>query len=195
GSHMTDSMNTLVTPLQRSDAPQLEPVFRGMEQNLGFLPNGILTMGKNPDLAVAFGGLFKCIDAFKHIPTELKWAIAMISSSAAGCMYCKSHFSHIATRTHVNRNKVMAAFEFQTSDFYNEAERAALAFAFANSTSPAHLDKEHFDELARYYSEEAAIEIAAIIAICGFLNRWNAAMDSQIEAAPRATLDEIEKQN
>ncbi len=185
------TMNHIVTPVERSDTPQLEPIFAAIEHNLGFIPNGILTMAKNPLLTQAFGGLFKSLNDFKHIPTELKWAIATISSNAAGCVYCQGHFSHISSRASVNKNKVLAVFEFETSDYYDDAERAALRFAFASSTSPAHIEKAHFSELDKYYNEAAVIEISAIIAICGFLNRWNTSMDSQLESAPSATLNEI----
>ncbi|MFC3032799.1 carboxymuconolactone decarboxylase family protein [Pseudoalteromonas fenneropenaei] len=188
---MNTGMNHLVTPVKRSDVPELEPVFLAIENNLGFIPNGILTMAKDPVLAAAFGGLFKCLAQFKHIETELKWAIATISSNAAGCVYCQGHFSHIASRVNVDRNKVLAAFEFESSGYYSEAEKSALRFAFACSTSPAHLRSSHYEELGRYFTEPAVVEIAAIIAICGFLNRWNTAMDSQLEVAPAAILQEI----
>lgn len=186
-------MNHLVRPVQREDVPELEAVFLSIENNLGFIPNGIMTMAKNPALAQAFGGLFKCLSQFHHIGVELKWAIATISSNAAGCHYCQGHFSHIASRLQVNRNKILAAFEFETSSYYNDQERAALRFAFACSTSPAHLKAAHYQELGQFYSEQAVVEIAAVIAICGFLNRWNTAMDSELEAEPAALLAEIQQ--
>ncbi|HEA18335.1 MAG TPA: carboxymuconolactone decarboxylase family protein [Pseudoalteromonas prydzensis] len=188
---MNSSLNQLVQPVERKNTPELEPIYQSIEDNLGFIPNGMLTMAKNPMLASAFGQLFACLNQLKHIETELKWAIATISSNAAGCQYCQGHFSHIASRVNVNRAKVLAAFEFATSDWYSEAEKAALRFAFATSTSPAHLEQQHYDELGVYFTEPAVIEIAAIIAICGFLNRWNTAMDSQLETDPAAILEEI----
>ncbi|MBQ4810021.1 hypothetical protein A7985_06055 [Pseudoalteromonas luteoviolacea] len=188
---MNQGKNHLVTPVERASTPHLEPIYQAIENNLGFIPNGILTMAKNPMLAQAFGQMFGCLSKFEHISNELKWAIATISSNAAGCQYCQGHFSHIASRVNVNRAKVLAAFEFETNVLYDDAERAALRFAFACSTAPAHLEKAHYEELGQYYSEAAVIEIAAVIAICGFLNRWNTAMDSQLEADPAAILDEI----
>lgn len=188
---MLQTKNHLVSPVSRADIPELEPILQGIENNLGFIPNGILTMAKNPMLAKAFGQLFGCLSQFEHISTELKWAIATISSNAAGCQYCQGHFSHIASRVNVNRAKVLAAFEFESSILYDDAERAALRFAFAASTSPAHLEKHHYDDLGKHFSEAAVIEISAVIAICGFLNRWNTTMDSQLEADPAAILAEI----
>lgn len=192
---MQQTKNHLVTPVTRADSPHLEPIFQAIENNLGFIPNGILTMGKNPMLAQAFGQLFGCLGKFEHISAELKWAIATISSNAAGCQYCQGHFSHIASRVNVNREKVLAAFEFESSSLYDDAERAALNFAFAASTSPAHLEKSHYDALGKYFDEAAVIEISAVIAICGFLNRWNTTMDSQLEADPAAILAEINEYN
>jgi hypothetical protein len=50
---------------------------------------------------------------------------------------------------------------------------AALDLAFAAGVAPNASGPEHFEELRKHYSDEQIIEIVAVIAIGGFLNRWN----------------------
>ena len=45
------------------------------------------------------------------------------------------------------------------------------------------------DALRAHYTEEQVLEIVAVIALFGFLNRWNDTLKTDIEAAPRAALE------
>jgi len=64
-------------------------------------------------------------------------------------------------------------------------ERAALDLAFSAGVTPNASTKEHFIELQNYYSDEAIIDIVAVIALFGFLNRWNDTLGSKLEDVPK----------
>ncbi|MND07255.1 hypothetical protein D3C83_291220 [compost metagenome] len=40
---------------------------------------------------------------------------------------------------------------------------------------------EHFSELKKYYSEDAIVEIVAVISLLGWLNRWNITLATALE--------------
>ncbi|MNC90139.1 hypothetical protein D3C83_62010 [compost metagenome] len=40
----------------------------------------------------------------------------------------------------------------------------------------------HFAELGKYYGEDAAAEVVAVISLLGWLNRWNITLATRIEA-------------
>ena len=44
--------------------------------------------------------------------------------------------------------------------------------------------KEMFDDFESRFNEAQVIEIVAIIALFGFLNRWNSLMSTQLEELP-----------
>jgi alkylhydroperoxidase family enzyme len=43
----------------------------------------------------------------------------------------------------------------------------------------------HFSELKKHYSEDAIIEIVAVISLFGWLNRWNQTLATELEDTAR----------
>ena len=62
---------------------------------------------------------------------------------------------------------------YLSSDLFSEAERAALDLAFAAGVAPNAVEPENYTELRKHYTDVQIIELLAVIAIGGFLNRWN----------------------
>ena len=73
----------------------------------------------------------------------------------------------------VETARIKAIWEFQTSELFTDAERAALNIVWAGSQSPNASTPEHFDELRKHYSNEQIIEILAVNCLAGWLNKWN----------------------
>jgi hypothetical protein len=64
---------------------------------------------------------------------------------------------------------------------YTPADRAALELAAAAGACPPRVTDAHFVDLKKHYSEDAATEIVAVIALLGWLNRWNITLATRIE--------------
>ena len=62
----------------------------------------------------------------------------------------------------------------------------ALDFALAAGSVPNDVTDEMFAEMRKHWSEDQIVEIAAVIATFGFLNRWNDTMATPLEAEPIA---------
>jgi alkylhydroperoxidase family enzyme len=60
----------------------------------------------------------------------------------------------------------------------------ALDFAIAAALQPNGVSVEMFAELRKHWSETQIVEIAAVVALFGFLNRWNDTMGTPLEPAP-----------
>ena len=56
-----------------------------------------------------------------------------------------------------------------------------LEFAFRCSTVPNSVDDEVAERLRAYWDESEIVEIMGVIALFGFLNRWNDSMGTEIE--------------
>ena len=84
--------------------------------------------------------------------------------------------------------KIAAIWEFETSDLFSAAERAAISLAIKAGSLPNDANQADFDELAKYFDEEQIVEIVASIALFGFLNRWNDTMATQLEEVPKARI-------
>ena len=176
-----------VRPLARGELSQFEPFFQVAEQMMGgFVPSSLFTMGHRPEILQAFMILAGTINGPGTVDPGLKQLVAYVASNAAGCRYCQAHTSTHAGHAGVAADKIEHAFEFETHAGFTDAERAALRLARDSALQPNLVTAEHFAELRRHFDEPQIVELVAVSALFGFLNRWNDTMATELEAVPRA---------
>jgi uncharacterized peroxidase-related enzyme len=173
-----------VAPKTREELRQYEPAFQTVEAVMGFVPRSLFTMGHRPELLEAFLGLASAVQMTDQLAPGLVQLVAHIASTAAGCYYCQAHTGAHAARAGVAEEKLAAAWEFETSDLFDAAERAALRLARDAAILPNAATQAHFEELRRHYSERQIVDLVAIISLFGFLNRWNDTMATALENEP-----------
>jgi uncharacterized peroxidase-related enzyme len=118
------------------------------------------------------------------VDKELKMLVSLIASQAAGCLYCQAHMANLSSIYKASGEKIAAVWEFETSDLFSEAERAALRLAMKASIIPNQAEQEDFDELGKHFDEGQIVELVASVALFGYLNRWNDSMATQLEEHP-----------
>ena len=151
---------------------------------LGFVPNSLLIMAQRPDLVRAFARLSGEVFMGASLDKELLNLLGHMASSAAGCTYCQAHTaSNIADGGMVSR-KLAAIWEFEQSDLFSEAERAALRLARDGALVPNAVTDAHFDDLKAHYSQREIVDMVAVISLFGFLNRWNDTLATPLEDEP-----------
>jgi uncharacterized peroxidase-related enzyme len=173
-----------LAPLDRAELEEFEPFFKIVDQVMGFVPNSMLTMGRRPELLRAFAALSAAVLGPGRVDPALKQLVAFVSSNTAGCRYCQAHTSHTAERAGAPLEKIEAAFEYETSPLFSAAERAALRLARDAALVPGAVTDAHFDELRRHYDEDQILEIVSVIAMFGWLNRWNDTLATDLESDP-----------
>jgi alkylhydroperoxidase family enzyme len=174
-----------ISPVDPDSMPELAPVFERMEAVLGFVPNSILTMARVPGLGAGFAGLAGPILRNDLVEPSMVQMVALAASTAAGSRYCQAHTSHTGHRVGVDEAKLADVYDFANSDRFSDAERAALRLAFAAASVPNTSTPEHFAELRRHFDDEQIAAIVAVIALFGFLNRWNDTMGTELEGPAR----------
>ncbi len=175
-----------VEPLARAELAEFEPFFGVIEQVMGFVPNSMLTMGRSPGLLRAFSALSGTVLMGGSLGPDLKQLVAFVASNAAGCRYCQAHTAHSAELRGVSAEKLDAAFEYQTSPLFSDAERAALRLAQHAALVPNATRDEHFAELRKHYDDAQIVELVAVISLFGWLNRWNDTLATELEGKPLA---------
>lgn len=172
----------LVTPKTGDSDPELQQLILFYEETLGFCPNSVKTMHHRPRMAYAFIEMNKAVMENKgRVTSALKRMIAYISSNAAGCRYCQAHAIRAAERYGAEQEKLENIWEYKTHPTFSDAERAALDFAFAASIIPNNVDDQIADNLRTYWDEGEIVEITGVVALFGYLNRWNDSMGTEIE--------------
>lgn len=186
----------LVHPSTEKEDKDFQDLIRFFNETLGFCPNSVKTMYHRPTIAYAFIALNKAVMENKgRVTSSLKRLIGYISSNVAGCRYCQAHTIRAAERYGADEEKLANIWEFRTHPAFSEAERAALEFAFASSVIPNAVDDAIAEKLRLYWEEGEIVEILGVIALFGFLNRWNDSMGTELEKEAIESGDKHLKEN
>ncbi len=172
----------LLQPLAADADKEVARLAKFFNETLGFCPNSVLTMQHRPAIGQAFINLNKAVmENQAGVTSELKRLIGYISSRVAGCQYCQAHTIRAAQRYGGSDERLEAIWDFRSSPLYSDAERAALEFAIAASSVPNAVDDEIASNLREHWDDGEIVEILGVVALFGYLNRWNDSMGTTLE--------------
>jgi uncharacterized peroxidase-related enzyme len=174
----------LVTPLPPDHDTEVAELARFFNETLGFCPNSVLTMQRRPAIAKAFIQLNMAVMANEgRVTSSLKRLIGYLSSHVAGCRYCQAHTIRAAERYGADKTQLEHIWEYHSHSAFNDAERAALDLAVAASSIPNAADDPDLQaRLHEHWDDGEIVEILGVIALFGYLNRWNDSMGTSLEA-------------
>lgn len=173
----------LVPPKSGDEDKDLRKLIEFYNETLGFCPNSIKTMHHRPRIAYAFIEMNKAVmENNGRVTSALKRLIAYISSNASGCRYCQAHAIRAAERYGASAEQLENIWDYKTHPAFSAAERAALDFALASSVIPNSVSDEISEKLRKYWDEGEIVEMMGVIALFGYLNRWNDSMGTEMEA-------------
>ena len=196
----------LVQPLPIDHDATVAELAQFFNTTLGFPPHSVLTMMRRPALARAFTELNRAVMADQmpdrmvgelsgevaagRVTGELKRLVGHIASHVAGCRYCEAHTIRAAARFGSQEGaapeRLDEVWNFRSSARFTAAERAALEYAAAAASVPGAVTPEIGLELRKHWDDGEIVEITGVIALFGFLNRWNDAMATELEAPAAA---------
>lgn len=180
-----------IDPLPREDLAEHEDFFQAAEQFMGFVPNSLFTMARVPGLFDAFSTLTRTVFFNDLISPQLVQMLAFMSSAGSGCRYCQAHTAKSVGNLGVPEEKVAALWEFETSEHFDDAERAALRLAFNAGQAPNAVTDADFAACKEHYTDDQIAAIVASISIFGYLNRWNDTMATDLEDVPAGFADRV----
>ena len=182
----------IVKPDSELTSPALKKLAELFNETLGFCPNSVLTMQKKPELAEAFVNLnIAVMQNTGKITSEQKRLFAFLSSATTGCRYCQAHTILAAERYGASQERLENIWEFEEQDCYTNAEKAAFRFVVAASKVPVAVTIEIEEDLKHFWSEEEIVEIMGVVALFGYLNRWNDVMGTTLEDPANKTASKI----
>jgi uncharacterized peroxidase-related enzyme len=174
-----------LAPLPLGDIPETVPMLENSRKRMGFVPNSQLIMQRVPGMLKGYQALTAAIwDPAGKVDAKFKRLISHVASRSAGCQYCMAHTADGAARLGVDQQKIDAVWDYQTSPLFSAAERAALDVAVAAGCVPNAVTDEMFLEMRKHWSDEQIVEIVGVIALFGFLNRWNDTFATPLEEEP-----------
>lgn len=95
-----------------------------------------------------------------------------------------AHTAGASLRLGIDAQKLEAVWEYRTSPLFTASERIALDFAIAAASQPNDVSDALFEQMKQHWSEGQIVEIAGVVALFGFMNRWNDTMATPLEEEP-----------
>ena len=176
-----------LAPLPPVTTPELKSHFDFFLSTLGFTPNSVLTMQRKPRLVRAFAELNAAVmDPAGEVDLGFRRLVGHVASKAAGCLYCQAHTLLGGHNFGVSDAKLADIWNYASSPLYSGRECVALDFALAAAAQPNAVTDEQFAELRHHWSDGEIVELLGVVAMFGFLNRWNDTMATPLEAVPLA---------
>ena len=187
---------TRIEPLPEDEAIAAVPILQErlpmLESHYGGVPNNLRTMARRPQIVA---GLFALSDAVwapgGTVPSEVKQLVAHIASKAADSRYCQAHTIYGISRTDIDEARLAAIWDYGSSPLFTAAEKAAMDFASAAASVPNGVTDNLMEQLSQHWDNGQVVEIMGVIALFGFLNRWNDSMATPLEEAPAVCAAEM----
>ena len=172
----------LVDPLPENANPDLIDLIQFFRGPLGTVPNSVLTMQRRPKIARAFTELNKAVmENNGRVTAEQKRLIGFIASRAADCRYCQAHTILAAERSGASAERMAAIWDYPDSPQFTAAEKTAFDFALAAASVPNAITPKIAAAIKEHWTDDEIVEILGVIALFGFLNRWNDSMATTLE--------------
>jgi len=178
-------------PLSRADLPQYEGLFGAYEQIVGFVPTTLFALARVPGLLDAYVSVAHAAAMNGLISEQLAQMVANVTSAAAGCRYCQAHTVAHAEHVGTDAGKLAELWSFETSDRFDDAERAALRLALHAGQHPNGVTDADVEECRRHYTDDQVTAIGAVCALFGFLNRWNDTMATALDDEPVGVAERV----
>jgi alkylhydroperoxidase family enzyme len=113
---------------------------------------------------------------------ELNMMVFTISSLASGCRHCQAHGAYGLDQMGISLQKIQEIWSFETSELFDDRERAALRFGLAAGAAPSAVDATHHADLRANFTDGETRSLLAVVAVGGFMNRYNDALATVTDA-------------
>jgi AhpD family alkylhydroperoxidase len=133
--------------------------------------------GRSPKVFAALALLYGALDRRSSpIDPALRTLVTVRVSQINHCSFCVDINSATALKRGLTQEKLAEVAAFADSDFFDDRERAALAYAEAMTFTGMQPDDEQFDALRRHFDDDGIIELTALIAFQNLSSKFNAAL-------------------
>ncbi len=171
----------------------LKPFFWSQKRRYGEVLLPGLLWGRVPRLFMTVAMLYGALDARRSLlDPVLRSLLTVRVSQLNWCSFCVDINSATLARRSGSMAKVEALAEWRTSSLFTAPERAALDYTEAMTITGQRVSDTLMMELRRHYSDDALIELTALVAFQNLSSKFNSALDVPPQGfcrLPAATAD------
>jgi AhpD family alkylhydroperoxidase len=156
----------------------LSPFFASQKRRYGQVLVPGLLWARVPRLFAAVALLYGMLDRKSSPVAPVLRSLVMVRvSQLNGCRFCTDINAMTLAERAASAAKAQALEHWRESDLYDESERVALEYAEVMTVTIQRMSDELMARLKRHFSDDAIIELTALIAFQNLSSRFNAALD------------------
>jgi uncharacterized peroxidase-related enzyme len=166
----------------RELSPDLARIYEGFAGSYGPFRNQVAVFAHVPAALRHLMPLLMELRAAQTLPKRyLELAIVAVSKLNA-CDYCVAHHTPFLAVEGVSPGGAARILDYAGHPELDETDRLVVEYAIAVTERPNRLSDAMFERLRRRFSEAQIVELTLRIALCGFFNRFNDALQIEEEA-------------
>jgi len=177
----------------------VKPIYERFSKEYGPFLNQVKVFAHRPAAVKHIQGLLLDLADEAVLPKrDLEIALVTVSKLNE-CEYCVAHH----TPRLVDQGSSLEAADRildETPPGFSERDKLVRDFAWQVTEKPQYIRDKIFEDLRRHFSEEQIVELTLRTALCGFFNKFNDALQIEMEEgaiedllAKGAKLDEFRK--
>ncbi len=137
----------------------------------------LLLWGRAPTVMISFLSMWKKLNRKRSpLPAELRALISLRVSQINTCSFCIDLNTALLLQKGVQQEKVGALSQYSASPLFDEKEKTALLYAEQVTKEKSEVTEELFAALKTYLSEDAIVELTALIAFQTLSCKFNTAL-------------------
>jgi uncharacterized peroxidase-related enzyme len=160
--------------------PKLRGVYQRFAESYGPFLNQVKVFAHRPPaLAHIMGLLLDLADEALLSKRHLEIALVVVSRLNE-CEYCVAHHAPRLLEQGLSADSVARILEPDCPGL-DEVDRLVRDYAVQVTEKPQYMRDAIFEQLRKHFSEEQIVELTLRIALCGFFNRFNDALQIDME--------------
>jgi uncharacterized peroxidase-related enzyme len=156
-------------------------VFEQFARERGAIPNMFRTLALREEIMRTAAEHMRAVFNTGTVDQRLKEMLAVRVSQLNDCAYCRTSHTALAVKLGVSEALLDAMYHIDSHrDEFTPAELAALAFADRMTTDARNVDEDVWAAAREYFDEGQIVELAAVIGLFNYFNRFNDALHVDI---------------
>lgn len=170
-----------VRDVEPEDLPaDVQPIYRRFTGDYGRFGNQVRVFAHRPPAVRHIMGLLLELAQEQIVPKRYLEIALVAVSKLNECTYCVAHHTPRLVEAGLGAETAARILEPDCPGL-DAIDRLVRDFAVQVTTEPQRMRDAIFEDLKRHFTEEQIVELTLRIALCGFFNRFNDALQIDME--------------
>lgn len=163
--------------------PEIAATYEQYASGYGPFRNQVAVFAHVPPAVQHIMGLLLELKMQKNIKWRYVELAIVVTSKLNQCHYCVGHHTAPLMVEGLSRAAIDQLLNIDDNPEFDEVDRLVVEYTIAATQNAQRIRDGLFDRLRRHFSEAQIVELTLRIALCGFFNRFNDALQIDDELA------------